>query len=130
RRISGSRTRRAIACSCWPAARWSPGAPRRRSRPTRGWTARRSGGAARGVRALPLASAAVRCVVRRVVAWIVVAPGWATLACSALVALPLALARAGSAVGATLGPELRDPAVTRGALVGAALPCLAAGIAL
>lgn len=79
---------------------------------------------------MPLASAAVRCVVRRVVAWIVVAPGWATLACSALVALPLALARAGSAVGATLGPELRDPAVTRGALVGAALPCLAAGIAL
>lgn len=84
----------------------------------------------RALRALPLASAVVRCALRRVTGWAVAAPGLALLACLVLAALPVALVRAGAAVGDLLGPGLGDLAVARAALVGAALPCLAAGVAI
>jgi hypothetical protein len=79
---------------------------------------------------LPLSRATALCLIRRATSAARRAPALALGAVGLVLGLPPLLYRASTVAAADLGPALARPEVARAALVGAALPCVAAGFAL
>jgi hypothetical protein len=79
---------------------------------------------------LPLCRATVTCLVRRLSSAAGRAPALALGAVALVLGLPPLLYRASTVAAADLGPALARPEIARSVVIGAALPCVAAGFTL
>ncbi len=79
---------------------------------------------------MPLCSATVTCLVRRLISAAGRAPALALGAVALVLGLPPLLYRASMVAAGDLGPALARPEIARSVVLGAALPCVAAGFTL